>query len=404
MKSDILNISGYKKIAIMGGTFDPIHYGHLVAAETVRQELSIEKVIFIPTGKPPHKDNKKVAHNEHRYLMTVLATVTNPFFDVSRIEIDRPGTTYTIDTLKEIRQYCSPDTKIFFISGADAINEILTWKKHEELLSTCNFVAVTRPGYNKEKLLENTNYFEKKFGSKIYIIEVPALAISSTDIRNRVVAKKTIKYLLPEGVEQYILKFGLYSGDYRNEQIIDKINKRLHYILSPERFEHTQGVADEAVKLAEIYGADKQDAFLAGLLHDCAKDYSASQKLKMCKEYNIKLDEVTRKQIDLVHSFLGAEIAKNEFGIDNEDILNAVRYHTTGRAGMSKLEKIIYLADYIEPNRKYFEGIDEIRKLAYKDMDKAVKYSLKHTIDYNKKKNRLIHPLSLKALEFYNNF
>lgn len=404
MRSEILNISNCKKIAVMGGTFDPIHYGHLVTAEAVREKFNIERVIFIPTGKPPHKKKQHVAHNEHRYLMTVLATVNNPYFDVSRIEIDRPGTTYTIDTIKEIRKICDKDTQIYFITGADAIAEILTWKNPEELLSLCQFVAVTRPGYNKENLIKKITDIGNKFEAKLNFTEVPALAISSTDIRNRVKNKNTIKYLLPEEVEKYILKFGIYKGEGGNEQDYSIINQKLHSILSPARFLHSQGVADEALKLAKVYGIDKEKAYLAGLLHDCAKDYPDNEKLRLSKYYKIKLDEAILEQISLVHSFLGAEIAKDQYSIENQDIINAIRYHTTGRANMSKLEKIIYLADFFEPNRKYFNGIDKIKELAYTDLDKAMKFALEHTINYNKAKNRLIHYLSVEALEYYKQF
>lgn len=392
---NIWNIENCKSIAIMGGTFDPIHYGHLVAAEAVRQELDVEKVIFIPSGRPPHKKNKQIANNEHRYLMTVLATVDNPYFEASRIEIDRPGTTYTVDTIREIRQNCSEACKIYFITGADATAEILNWKNPEELFSMCEFVAVTRPGYDKTKAET-----EKKFEGKIKYLEVPALSISSTDIRNRVLADKSIKYLVPESVEEYIRKFSLYTGS-PDEPVIDMINKKLHYMLSPKRFEHTQGVANESVKLAKKHGADERKAYIAGLLHDCAKDYSGKDKLRMCEKLGIELDSIMINQSDLTHSFLGAVLAKDMFGIEDEDILNAVKYHTTGRAGMSDLEKIVYLADFFEPSRTYFDGMDEMKRLAYENLDKAVAFSLEHTINYNKKKNRLIHPLSMEALEYY---
>lgn len=401
MRSEIFSIKNCKKIAIMGGTFDPIHYGHLVAAEAVRQEMGIERVVFIPTGRPPHKKDSRVMHNEHRYLMTVLATVTNPYFDVSRIEIDRPGMTYTIDTIKDIKRYCDDDCQLYFITGADAINQILTWKNAQELLGLCDFVAVTRPEYNRDKLMHNLNELESQFKSKLHFLEIPALAISSTDIRNRVLSHKTIKYLVPEAVEEYIMKNELYIGEATQDTLVDTINKRLHYLLNPKRFAHTQGVADEAVKLAGLYGVDTHSAYIAGLLHDCAKDYTSDEKLQMCEEYGIELDEILVNQVDLTHSFLGAKVAEEEFGIKDTDILNSIKYHTTGRANMSKLEKIIYLADFFEPNRKYFDGIVEIKKLAYEDLDKAMAFSLRNTIDYNEKKKRLIHPLSIEALKYY---
>ncbi len=390
----------YNKIAVMGGTFNPIHIGHLVAAEAVRRELGIERVIFIPTGNAPHKENDPM-YNEHRYLMTVLATVANPYFEVSRTEIDRTGKSYTIDTIKELRLKYGEDCNIYFITGADAIEQILTWKDPEELLSICRFVAVTRPGYDRTRLEKAINTLKQKYKGNIEFLEVPALSISSTDIRNRVAAGKTIKYLVPEAVEKYILKFGLYFPEYPRSALISHINEDLRNILTPKRFKHTQGVAEEAVKLAHIYNEDEDKAYLAGLLHDCAKCYTDEEKLQLCHKYNVPLDRVIKKQPDLAHSFLGGAMAKAEYGVEDEDIINAICYHTTGRANMSLLEKIIYIADYIEPNREYFPGLEEVRQLAYTDIDKAVERSLQNTIEHNINKKRIIHPLSAAALEYY---
>ena len=198
-----------KKIAIMGGTFDPIHYGHLVTAEAVMHEYQIDQVLFIPSGQPPHKSDNQVTSAEHRYLMTLLATETNPRFFSSRIEIDREGYTYTIDTIREPKKIY-PDTEIYFITGADAFSKILTWKNPELLLSSCHFVAATRPGYSRTKAAPQIEAVMKQHEDTLHYLEVPALAISSSKIRNRVKEGRPIKYLLPEAVENYISKHDLY--------------------------------------------------------------------------------------------------------------------------------------------------------------------------------------------------
>lgn len=200
-----------KSLAIMGGTFDPIHYGHLVTAEAVRHEFNIDQVLFMPTGQPPHKSRENITHSEHRYLMTVLATATNPSFNVSRLEIDRKGITYTIDTIKDLIKIYGTDIELYFITGADALSHILTWKDSEDLLKMCTFVAVTRPEYHKEELIERIELIRNDYQSKIHFLEVPALSISSTNIRDRIKKGMPIKYLLPESVENYIYKFKLYS-------------------------------------------------------------------------------------------------------------------------------------------------------------------------------------------------
>lgn len=189
------------RIGVMGGTFDPIHHGHLVAASEAADAFELDQVIFVPTGNPGNK--KVTSSSEHRYLMTVIATAANPRFEVSRVDIDRPGVTYTIDTLTELsRQY--PEAELFFISGADAIAQILAWKEVDSIWPLAHFVAVTRPGHK----LELPNVKE----ARISQLEVPALAISSTDIRKRAEAGKPIWYLVPDGVVQYIAKHKLYRG------------------------------------------------------------------------------------------------------------------------------------------------------------------------------------------------
>ncbi len=195
---------------MMGGTFDPIHIGHLVTAEEARQQFNLDHVVFIPSGIPPHKPSAQVSAAEHRYLMTSLAVMSNPFFTVSRVEIDRPAPCYTIDTVREFSKAESPDTALFFITGADAILEILTWKDYNVLLDLCTFIAVTRPGYSLERFRDTIGPICPAALEKVHFLEIPALAISSTYIRERVARGRTIKYLTPEPVEQYIKKHGLY--------------------------------------------------------------------------------------------------------------------------------------------------------------------------------------------------
>lgn len=183
----------------MGGTFDPIHNGHLVAASEVASAFNLDEVVFVPTGQPWHK--KTVTASEHRYLMSVIATAANPRFRVSRVDIDRPGITYTVDTLTDLKaEY--PDAELFFISGADAVLQILNWKEIDRVWSLAHFVAVTRPGH-KLQLPEAPE-------GSISVLEIPALSISSSDIRDRVPQAKPIWYLVPDGVVQYIGKHGLY--------------------------------------------------------------------------------------------------------------------------------------------------------------------------------------------------
>jgi len=192
-----------RRLGVMGGTFDPIHHGHLVAASEVQARFGLEEVVFVPTGMPWQKDDREVSPAEDRYLMTVIATASNPRFGVSRVDVDRHGPTYTVDTLTDLKKQF-PDHEMFFITGADALEQILSWNRIEELFSLAHLVGVTRPGFQ----LDDDHLPE----GAVSLIEVPAMAISSTACRQRVAEGHPIWYLVPDGVVQYINKRGLYRG------------------------------------------------------------------------------------------------------------------------------------------------------------------------------------------------
>ncbi|MGI6357793.1 MAG: nicotinate-nucleotide adenylyltransferase [Bacillota bacterium] len=197
-----------RRIGIMGGTFDPIHIGHLVTAEAARHEFSLQRVFFVPSGNPPHKQSQNVSKGEHRYLMTLLATAANPAFYLSRAEIDRSGYSYTYDTVRLFLRDYAP-CELYFITGADAILDITSWHNYQQLLQICHFVAATRPGFRLEQHLNRQSFTAEQL-AHIHYIEIPSLAISSTDIRRRVREGRPISYLVPEGVEHYIHKHRLY--------------------------------------------------------------------------------------------------------------------------------------------------------------------------------------------------
>jgi nicotinate-nucleotide adenylyltransferase len=194
------------RIGVMGGTFDPIHHGHLVAASEVGHFFSLDEVIFVPTGQPWQKDGREVSAAEDRYLMTVIATASNPRFSVSRVDIDRPGPTFTIDTLRELRAIRGAEAELFFITGADALAQIMTWQDADELFKLAHFVGCTRPGHHLSGVGLPTD--------RVSLIEIPALTISSTQCRERVGAGVPIWYLVPDGIVQYISKRGLYRPGY----------------------------------------------------------------------------------------------------------------------------------------------------------------------------------------------
>jgi nicotinate-nucleotide adenylyltransferase len=194
------------RLGVMGGTFDPIHHGHLVAASEVAHAFALDEVVFVPTGEPWQKDGRRVSPAEDRYLMTVIATASNPQFSVSRVDIDRPGPTYTIDTLRELRAMRGEDAEFFFITGADALSKMMSWQDAADLFKLAHFVGVTRPGHRLSSAGLPSD--------QVSLVEIPALSISSTECRQRVAAGEPVWYLVPDGVVQYIAKRGLYcKGD-----------------------------------------------------------------------------------------------------------------------------------------------------------------------------------------------
>ena len=197
-----------QRVGVMGGTFNPIHTGHLVTADEARHAFALDEVLFVPAGRPWQKDDAEVAPAEDRYLMCVIATASNPWFGVSRIELDRDGPTYTIDTLRVLRAE-RPDAELFFITGADAILQILTWRDAEAVLTEARFIAATRPGYDLDRLEKELPHGMEE---RVRVMEIPALAISSTDVRRRARESRPIRYLVPPGVAQYIEKKALYGG------------------------------------------------------------------------------------------------------------------------------------------------------------------------------------------------
>ncbi len=402
----------FNKIGIFGGTFNPIHYGHLIIAETVRECFSLDKVLFIPTGQPPHKPDTEVTDSEHRYEMVRLAIASNKFFEASRVEIDREGYSYTIDTLGELRKEYGMEAGLFFIVGADVVPELITWKDFRSVFLLCEYIAVLRPGYGRKALEAVIEQYKKEYDIKIHIIETPMIDISSSNIRERCSRGKSIRYLVSEGVAEYIYSEGVYrqrcQGDGAADTFqshkkvsatlslctLNEIKDKLHKMLSPRRFAHSISVMEASRMLAEKYGEDVDKAVLAGLIHDCARDLKKTETFALCSKYGIIADNVMQNQPELLHGKVGSFLAGDLFGVDNPHVLSAVAEHTMGCEGMDKLSCIVFVADYIEAGRNH-PGVDTIRKAAQESLEKAVVACLDDTIGYILENGRLLHPQTI---------
>jgi len=391
MENSLEYLKHCQSVAVLGGTFDPIHRGHLAVAEAVLAEFSPQRVLFVPCGVPPHKSGN-ISAAEHRYQMAVLATCEHPDFDVSRMEIEREGTSFTIDTARRLLEICPPKAEIYFVVGADSLAQLMTWKNADELVKLVRFIAVPRPGFTKKQTREHMKAINARFGKRIFMLDMKKVDVSSTEVRRAFAEGRHVRALVPRAVADYARAYNLYRLPISYEAAKASLQKRL----SPRRFVHTMGVIKEAEKLAAHYKVDAEKARWAALLHDCAKEYSTDKKRALCKQWGIA---IVQENVDLTHGPMGAESAARDFFITDPDILQAIRYHSTGHAHMTLLDKIIMLADFTEPYREDYPPLATMRKLAYTDLDKALRVGIKYTLKREAQAKTPLHPASYEALE-----
>jgi nicotinate-nucleotide adenylyltransferase len=373
------------KIGIFGGTFDPVHMGHIKLAQQAREELLLDKIVFVPNWVQPFKTGQTITSGEHRLAMLKRANQFFPAMEVDRYEIDRKMVSYTIDTLEHYRE-TNPEADLYFLMGADAFLRIEEWKDSKRLLREYGFVIGNRPGYEDNGLPSLVVRLQEIYNARIHLLDNPLFDLNSTTLRERVRKGESLAGLVPLKVEEYILNNRLYG--------LADIEERIYKEIPEKRKQHTIGVVNTAMKLAEHYGADLYKTRIAALYHDYCKDVGIHRLDRYVEEY--ELCSKYKNQPHLSHGKVAAERIKKELGIEDEDVLNALRYHTTGRKGMSLLEKVIYLADAIEPNRVY-PGVEELRERAWVDLDEALLLAINQTISYVEKKGCALDQDTLEA-------
>ena len=388
-----------RQIGLMGGSFNPIHLAHVHLAREALSGGYADEVIFLPTGNPPHK-GAELAGRQERYEMTCLAVAGEARMTVSREEIDREGVIYTVDTLRTLHARM-PDAQFVYLIGADTLLLLPTWRSIETVITLCGFLVCMRPGEDDAKAREAASLWRAR-GAQVAFMNAARMDISSTDIRRRLREGLPVKGMLDARVERYIRERGLYGTQetdgtvgMKREKIMYKLKKEL----DAQRYTHTLGVEETARQMALLFGEDPQKAALAGLLHDCAKCMTLTQMVKAAK--GVPLDPVMKESKALMHAVAGMCVAKNVYGVDDPDVLGAIRWHTTGHAGMTRLEKIIYLADMIEPSRKPYPGLEEIRALCWKDLDLAMHTALTMSLEHVVSQGKTLHPDTLAALREY---
>lgn len=390
-----------KKIGIMGGTFNPIHYGHLAIALAAYKQFALEEILFLPSRMPPHKKNRKIASNEERMDMVELALEPYPSFRISNIEMLREGFSYTADTVLVLKEMY-PDQEICFIIGADSLHDMDGWYKPQLIFDHVHILFAPRFPTNQKEDFDCRDMLIEKYHARIDAIEMQSMDISSKDIVSRIQQGETVEKLLPKEIISYIKERSMFQEKYNYS--VQEIQKIIQKDMPENRFFHTLGVANTAACLAMQYRADFRKARLAGLLHDCAKCIEDKELLMQCKKNGIEISKTEEAQPSLLHGKFGAYIAKTTFFIEDSDILNAITFHTTGRPNMSLLEKIIFIADYIEPGRRMIPGLDQVRELVFRDLDKAVYITLENTLNYlnnNEKARNHIDSMTINAYNYY---
>ena len=375
----------------------------MAAARQAAEALKLDKLLLIPTRVPPHKAlTEDVAGPEHRLEMTrfaVQALNLDGVAEASDLELRREGKSYTLDTLREIRALY-PKGELFLLLGTDMFLTFHQWRHPEEIAKLCTLCAFHRSALDSAgDFASQKRRLERKFGAHVKFVDLQEVVdISSTRLRQMLPAGQGREFLAP-AVYGCILREGLYgtNADLRRLSLEDLRCVALS-MLDPRRIPHVLGTEETAAALALRWGADEESARRAALLHDCTKKFEKELQLALCRQYGIEPDAAERREGKLLHAITGAAVAYADFGVSGE-VRDAIRWHTTGKADMTLLEKILYIADYMEPTRD-FPGVERLRALAYEDLDAAVCLGCEMSIEEMAERGLPVHPNTVKARDW----
>ena len=384
------------RIAVFGGSFNPPHKGHLNSALAAAKALRADKFLVIPDYLPPHKDlAAESPAPQERLELCRLNFAAVPRAEVSDMEILRGGRSYTSDTLRELHEQY-PGAELVLLVGTDMLLTLDTWHDADYILHHAAVAPFQRAPEELPDIRKKGLYLHETYGTKVIVISSEPFAAASTDIRAQLTERRGNE-LLTDEVYSYIIARRLYVAKVN----FDWLRTKSYAMLKPKRIPHVQGCEAEARKLAVRWGADEEQAAEAAILHDCTKKEPPEIQLELCRKYGIVPDEVERRSEKLLHAKTGAAIAERVFGASPE-VVSAISWHTTGKEDMRLLEKIIYMADYIEPNRD-FPGVDKLRALAYEDLDAAMCLGFEMSMDDIRTYGIEPHSATLRALEYYQN-
>ena len=349
------------RIGISGGTFDPIHKGHIESALAVKKALQLDRVLFVPGGEPPHKLDRRVTPAADRMAMLAAAILPYDDFELCSYEIEKDTYSYSIDTVRYIAETFEEEAELFFIIGADVVGELEHWKDYQELFRLCHFAVLMRPGYDRETFLQDIER-QKTAGARIHMVEGPLVDISSDKIRTCVQegCMEEIAVYLPAGVQDYIERKHLYSTAMAFDEAYARQNMKIR--LKPARYEHSLRVSEEAERIGRLFGINPEKCRLAGLLHDCGKDVTVHQLYWLAPELVDLSKPEKGGNPAIVHGPAGAVIASKKYGIIDFEILEAIRCHVTGAPDMGPVAQAVFIADYTEPGR-HGEAFERVRHI-----------------------------------------
>ncbi len=387
-----------ERIGIYGGTYNPPHVGHMRAAAHAIEALGLDRLLLIPNNVAPHKQvSEDAASAQQRLQMLRMSAKGLERAEILELELLRDGKSYTYDTIAQLRRGY-PDAELFLLMGTDMFLSFLTWYQPEKIMQEVSLGVVYRGEPKEHEAVSRQRQLLESMGAKVELIENPVTAISSSDLRRMLIFGCADPYLCP-GVGEFIRQQGLYDTgrDYKGLSM-EELEQVVIRLLNPNRVAHVLGCRDAAVALARQYGENEVDAARAGLLHDITKALDGPLQLTLCDEYGILLSKFSQENPKTLHALTGSLVAEQIFG-ENAAVVQAIRYHTTGMPNMSRLDKIVYLADYIEANRK-FPGVERLREAAHRNLDEGMLMGLEMTLKQLREQNRQISPNSADAARF----
>jgi len=391
------------RIGIVGGTFDPIHNGHVALIQAAAQSSLLDRVVVLPAGIPPHnyKSIEKTAFAAYRFIMVQKALADIPKVEVLNLEILRQGNSYTIDTLEAFRRAGSPEDELYLIYGSDILADMHKWRQPERILQKATLFLARRGGDDPEAIDRQADRMHRDYGARILFFDAPRIELSSTMVRTAIAENQSLACMVPERVERFIRKHQLYRADEMVWTLPSDIKLKLRQferelwpLLTMKRLLHSLNVCRLSVDLAAAHQLPMVSAAIAGILHDCAKDLPVPEMMDLAEQAGDPL----LMEPALAHGPAGAVLAAREFGITDPDIIHAIHCHTTGCRDMNTLDRIIFIADKVEPARSY-QNLEEIRRLAPIDLNAAMRVCLDEINLFLDREGIPAHPYAAAAYD-----